>query len=57
MKTSEFSIVSKKHEIRTVVQNKISLSAYYDKKFIHANGITSNSYGHYKNNSLRYDQK
>ena len=34
------------HQINTVVQNKISLSAYEDKRFIGNDGITSLAYGH-----------
>lgn len=49
MRHQQHSIISKKHEIATVVQNKISLSAYYDKKYVFADGIHSNTYGHSQN--------
>ncbi|GIX82570.1 c2H2-type domain-containing protein [Caerostris extrusa] len=41
------SIISKKHELHTVIQNKIGLSAYYDKKYLADDGINSLSYGHF----------
>lgn len=39
------NIISKKHDLKTIIQNKVSLSAYYDKKFVHENGISTSSYG------------
>lgn len=42
-------IVSKMHEINTVFQNKISLSSFYDKKFLETNGLRTRSYGHHEN--------
>ncbi|GBN08354.1 hypothetical protein AVEN_87773-1 [Araneus ventricosus] len=42
------SIVSKKHELHTVIQNKIGLSAFYDKKYLADGGIYSLAYGHYQ---------
>ena len=30
----QVSISSKKHELYTMLENKVSLSAYYDKKFL-----------------------
>ncbi|GBM05509.1 hypothetical protein AVEN_94791-1 [Araneus ventricosus] len=42
------SIVSKKHELHTVIQNKIGLSALYDKKYLADGGIYSLVYGHYQ---------
>ena len=42
------SIRSVKHQLGTYEINKISLSCYDDKRYIHDNGITSYAYGHYK---------
>lgn len=39
------NIVSKKHNLNTIIQNKVSLSAYYDKKYVHECGIRTSSYG------------
>ena len=41
-------IRSNKHRIYTMEQNKISLSAYDDKRWIHDDGITSYAHGHYR---------
>ena len=43
-------IRSEKHQIYTMNLNKVSLSAYDDKRFITNNGIESFAYGHYKIN-------
>ena len=42
------SIRSVKHQLGTYEINKISLSCFDDKRYIHDNGITSYAYGHYK---------
>ena len=42
------SIRSNNHQLGTFELNKISLSCFDDKRFIHQNGITSYAYGHYK---------
>ena len=42
------TIRSTKHQIGSFELNKISLSCFDDKRFIHQNGITSYAYGHYK---------
>ena len=42
------SIRSVKHQLGTYEINKISLSCFDDKRYIHENGITSYAYGHYK---------
>lgn len=49
LREKQISIMNKKHELNTVMQNKIGLSAYYDKKFVMDDGIFSNSYGHFEN--------
>jgi hypothetical protein len=41
---------SDKHRIYTMEINKVSLSAYDDKRFILDDGISSLAYGHYKSN-------
>ena len=40
------SIKSEKHQIGSYVVNKISLSCFDDKRYIHKNGVTSYAYGH-----------
>ena len=42
------TIRSKNHQLGSFELNKISLSCFDDKRFIHENGITSFAYGHYK---------
>ena len=42
------SIRSSNHQLGSFEMNKISLSCFDDKRFIHENGITSYAYGHYK---------
>ena len=39
-------IKSEKHRIGSYVVNKISLSCFDDKRYIHKNGVTSYAYGH-----------
>ena len=41
------SIRSSNHELESFELNKISLSCFDDKRFIHENGITSYAYGHW----------
>jgi hypothetical protein len=41
-------IRSNKHELQTVCVNKVSLSAYDDKRYILDDGISSLPYGHYR---------
>ena len=42
------TIRSKNHQLGSYEINKISLSCFDDKRYIHNNGITSFAYGHYK---------
>lgn len=42
----QYCILSKKHILETVAQNKVSFTAYYDKKFVCEDGIHTLSYGH-----------
>ena len=42
------TIRSQKHQLGSFELNKISLSCFDDKRFLHDNGITSYSYGYYK---------
>ena len=42
------TIRSEKHQLGSCELNKISLSCFDDKRFIHENGITSYAYGRYK---------
>ena len=42
------TIRSEKHLLGSYELNKISLSCFDDKRFIHENGITSHAYGHYQ---------
>ena len=44
----QHSIISKKHQLQTIMQNKVSLSCFYDKKFILSDNVNSFCYGHYK---------
>ena len=36
------------HQISSYEYNKISLSCYDDKRYIHDNGVTSYAYGHFR---------
>ena len=42
------TIRSNNHQLGSFELNKISLSCFDDKRFIHENGITTSAYGHYK---------
>ena len=46
--TKMTAIRSNLHQLHTVEMNKVSLSAYDDKRFIKKDGISSYAYGHYK---------
>lgn len=49
MRHVQYSIISQKHQLHTVAQNKVSLSSFYDKKFL-LNNLDCRAYGHYDNN-------
>ena len=42
------TIRSVKHKLQSFEINKISLSCFDDKRYIHDNGTSSYAYGHYK---------
>ena len=50
-------IRSEYHRVCSYEFNKISLSCYDDKRYIHNDGITSYAYGHYKINYFFYNLK
>ena len=41
-------IRSERHQLGSYEINKVSLSCFNDKRYIHDNGISSYAYGHYK---------
>ncbi|XP_068738120.1 uncharacterized protein [Montipora capricornis] len=47
------TIRSNKHQLGSYELNKVSLSCFDDKRYIHNNGVTSFAYGHYKINTLK----
>ena len=42
------TIRSTRHQLGSYELNKISLSFFDDKRYVHNNGISNYSYGHYK---------
>ena len=42
------TIRSQRHQLGSYEMNKVSLSCFDDKRYIHDNGISSYAYGHYK---------
>ena len=42
------TIRSQDHQLCSCEINKISLSCFDDKRYLHNNGIDSHAYGHYK---------
>ena len=47
-------IKSEKHQIGSYVVDKISLSCFDDKRYIHKNGVTSYAYGHNKLRAFKF---
>ena len=47
------TIRSQKHQLESYEINKVSLSAFDDKRSINDNGISSFAYGHYKIEEIR----
>ena len=45
------TIRSNLHQLGSYELNKVSLSCFDDKRYIHNNGVTSHAYGHYKINA------
>ena len=50
------TIRSDKHQLGSYELNKVSLSCFDDKQYIHDNGVTSYSYGHYKINTPKQSE-
>ena len=42
------TIGSQRHQLGSYEINKVSLSCFDDKRYIHDNGMSSYAYGHYK---------
>ena len=51
------TIRSNLHQLGSYELNKVLLSCFDDKRYIHENGITSYAYGHYKINTLHSSSK
>lgn len=47
LRHKQCNIISKKHNVTTVLTNKISLSPYYDKMFLCNDAVTCYAFGHY----------
>ena len=50
------TIRSNLHQLGSYELNKVSLSCFDDKRYIHKNGITSYAYGHFKINTLKQSE-
>ena len=50
------TIRSNKHQLGSYELNKVSLSCFDDKRYIHDNGVTSYAYGHYKINTPKQSE-
>jgi hypothetical protein len=48
MRTTMNMMRNDRHEMNTITLNKVSLSAYDDKRYLHSDGVTSLAYGHCK---------
>ena len=48
------TIRSQKHQLGSYEINKVSLSCFNDRHYIHDNGISSYAYGHYKINKINH---
>ena len=49
MKTTKMKTIrSQRHQLGSYEINKVSLSCFDDKRYIHDNGTSSYAYGHYK---------
>ena len=48
------TIKSQKHQLGSYKINKVLLSCFNDKHYIHGNGISSDAYGHYKINQINH---
>ena len=46
------TIRSKKHQLGSYKMNKVLLSCFDDKRYIHGDGVSSYAYGHYKINHV-----
>ena len=55
MRNIQCSIISQNHNIYSIIQNKVSLSSFYDKKYL-LDSINSRSYGHYRNDREEIDE-
>ena len=56
-RNTQCSIISKKHDIYSIVQNKVSLSSFYDKKYLLNDSINSRSYGHFLNECEEFEEQ
>ena len=50
------TIQSNNHKLGSYELNKVSLSCFDDKRYIHDNGVTSYAYGHYKINTPKQSE-
>ena len=47
MRHDQHSIISKKHQLQAVMQNKVSLSCFHYKKYLLSDYVNSPCSGHY----------
>ena len=50
------TIRSNLHQLGSYELNKVSLSCFDDKRYIHENGVTSYAYGHYNISTLKQSE-